>query len=253
MPSQPVSEEEFDLGAVSDHSSDADLETQLAEQEREAGIRAVPPFDPETTAFPVLKAVRFLFDYICFFYDLFPDLKAYIQVTQNYTKLRSLLRKSELRNATLQAQAMGQRSSRKNLHPTVAKYSEEINNLGRKFSVLHQPWLGFKIERFRTRPDADPYSDTRYTTSAKNEQAMRAELFDFIPGHLHTSTGFSGFEQTVSFFCIPTNTTKTISIVYIVNAAAARDDGIHRAKTGVGNLPSDSDHARYTPATKLPS
>lgn len=121
-------------------------------------------------------------------------------MTQNYTKLRGLLRKSELCYATLQAQVMGQRTSRKNVHASIAKHTDEINNLGQKFSVLCEPWLAFKIERFKTRLDADPYSDTRYTTSAKNEEAMRAELFDFIPGQLHSSMGFSGFEQTVSFF-----------------------------------------------------
>lgn len=67
MPPLPVSEEEFDLGAASDHSSDAELETQLEAQEWEAGIRAVPSFDPDTAAFPVLKAVRFFAYFLKFF------------------------------------------------------------------------------------------------------------------------------------------------------------------------------------------
>lgn len=129
-------------------------------------------------------------------------MEAYIQAEQNCIKLRDLLRQSELRRATLEAQIATQRPSKAGVHPNVTKDQDQINRLGRQFAVLHEPWLGFNITKAHatSRPNVDPNSFTRYATSAVNQEAMQAELVDFIPDHLRKTMGFGGFEQLVSFF-----------------------------------------------------
>ena len=186
-----------------DIDSDSEVDASVQALEKEAGIVQLPSFDPDTAAGPFLKAVSFHDIHVCFklYPTNCPNPKAYIQSERNCAKLRDLLRKSELQRATLEAQvATTKRSSKAGFHPTIAKDQERINQLGRMFSVLYEPWLGFKITTMHanSRPDVDPRSFTRYITTAANKDAMQAELIDFVPADLRKAMGFTGFEQIVS-------------------------------------------------------
>ena len=241
-----------------DLDSDSEVDASVQALEKEAGIEELPSFNPNTVAVPFLKAVSFCDIHFCFKYRTnYSNPKAYIQSERNCAKLRDLLRKSELEHATLEAQiATTKQSSKAGFHPTMAKDQDRINQLGRKFSVLYEPWLGFQITKVHAnfRPDVNPYSFTRSITSAANKDAMQAELIDFVPADLRKAMGFTGFSQIVSPPFNNITFFKEIStLVHPLYATPTSNHGSQCPKCDAIDLPRNSSSSRYLRTTSFGS
>ncbi|KZT02194.1 uncharacterized protein LAESUDRAFT_717073 [Laetiporus sulphureus 93-53] len=118
-----------------------------------------------------------------------------------YVSLQQQMQKVKAHNTQLKIKCSkrGAHANRGTQSKVVAKYDTNIRALERRFGVTVWLWVPPAAWSYAERPVIDPEDTDWFTNQTTRAMALSAEMFDFLPAHLHKLMRLSDFQLAFNF------------------------------------------------------
>ena len=151
--------------------------------------------------------------------------------------------KVELKKARKENISLAENQPRRRLKTVpkeVSSHDKAIKDLGRAYAIMYSPWVANASFGHKGRPNVNPLDPGRFKDKLSQHQANIAELYDFIPKHLHglmeKHSHFADLVRTYSYIKSYSKTHNLNCLKFRSHVNAMRSTATHSIREKAGQI-----------------